>query len=186
LNKPIKVDFRRKGGFLVDGTEGKTGPDWNQLLPALLDRCDAVAEELKVECRIDVSKNPEALRAALHFARKLPGFQIEVSKKRGKPTDWGDMRLFYLWWDVEEIRRKGKSVSVLAACNRLVKDNSWTTTMKARTFTSATLKRRYFAAKISPFVVTIEKTIAEFDVDAVRTHLSGLLTPNVRAELSNY
>ncbi len=131
----------------------------------------------KIELLLDeygiARDDPERwLLLAFELARDfVPGFAIDNRKAAGRPPTWkNSLRLFYLWWDVQELRRKNNRLSVASACAALAKQPEW------GKWSKSTLRRQYEAeAEASDFVTFATKVIDKLGWDETADAMRELL-----------
>lgn len=96
----------------------------------------------------------------------------------GAPMVWNVMRLFYLWWDVQTLGKRG--LSARAACSRLAGTPEW------RGFNAPGLRDAYGRCERSPMVEFAHNVIAKRGWDATANAFARLCQPEVRDELSEH
>lgn len=89
----------------------------------------------------------------------VPGFRVEDEKSSGRPKEWDMVRLLFLWWKVQEGRRKNPRRSVSEACKRLADDPDLAKML--RNAKQKTLQHQYEKALHSPLVIVLQKRTHE-------------------------
>lgn len=137
---------------------------FHERVRALRDKYDLKGDELK-----------GALKVALDY---VPGFRVEPQARRvGAPMGWGPMRQYFLWHDVQVLRQSGLPPE--QAYREAAALPQWRST-------AVTLRRRFHAAKKTPFVVGMQRVIDRLGWSAYMYAWSDLNKPATRDELIEY
>jgi hypothetical protein len=83
-----------------------------------------------------------------------PGLQLYSQKKSGRPNKWDGFSAFFLWWDVEALRRKSKNpLSVSSACNVLKKRSPWKSEGNSLSVAYSRYAEEFFMTKMTKALI---------------------------------